>query len=226
MRIRMPLIISFFVIAAMVALSAWAWMVLPPDARIAAHWGLNGRPNGYMPKTVGLSLAPALAFVLSLFFAALPGIEPRRANLLASRKLYLAGWYGTLVILAFTHLFVVRNAMGLPTAGPHAIVIVTALFLIVVGNFLGKSHSNFFVGVRLPWTLSSDLAWEKSNRIAGYGFVATGVATLLAATLVGLIAAVAILTVGVVLSVLVGGIVSYFTWKNDPDKREGSSVHE
>ena len=145
-----PLIVSFFVIAAMVALSAWAWTVLPPDARIATHWGLNEHPNGDMPKTIGLILAPALAFVLSLFFAALPGIEPRRANLLASRKLYLAGWYGTLAILAFTHLFVVRNAMGLPTAGPYAIFIVTALFLIVIGNFLGKSHSNFFVGVRLP----------------------------------------------------------------------------
>ena len=62
-----------------------------------------------------------------------------------------------------------------PLTARLPIVMVTALFLIVIGNFLGKSHSNFFVGVRLPWTLSSDLAWEKSNRITGYGFVATGV---------------------------------------------------
>lgn len=226
MNVRTPLIVSFLAVAAMVALAGWAWTVLPPDARIAVHWGLNDRPNGYMPKAVGLFLSPAIALGLSLFFAALPSIEPRRLNLIASRKLYLTGWYGVLAILGVAHLFVVRNAMGLRNAGPHAIVVAAALLLIVVGNFLGKSRSNFFIGVRLPWTLSSDLAWEKSNRIAGRGLVATGFATLLAALLAGHIAADAILAAGAIVTSLVSGIASYFVWKSDPDRRDGNSVHE
>ena len=42
----------------------------------------------------------------------------------------------------------------------------------------------FFVVMRLPWTLSSELAWEKSNRLAGRLFVVTGTETLQEASLV------------------------------------------
>src|ERR1700683_1677918 len=113
MNLRTPLIVSLILLAAMLAVSAWGWNALPAAAQMATHWGINGRPNGYMPKAIGLFMAPAIAAVLTLFFALLPGIEPRRANLLASRKLYFAGWYGSLGMLGVVHLMVVLNTTGI-----------------------------------------------------------------------------------------------------------------
>jgi uncharacterized membrane protein len=44
----------------------------------------------------------------------------------------------------------------------------------VIGNYLGKVQPNWFLGVRTPWTLASELVWRKTNRTAGWLFVLAG----------------------------------------------------
>ena len=39
---------------------------------------------------------------------------------------------------------------------------------------LPRARSNFFIGIRTPWTLSSDEVWQKTHRLAGGLFVVTG----------------------------------------------------
>ncbi|MDX1444523.1 MAG: SdpI family protein, partial [Gammaproteobacteria bacterium] len=46
---------------------------------------------------------------------------------------------------------------------------------IVLGNFLGKTRKNFFIGIRTPWTLASDEVWIRTHRLAGWLFVAVGI---------------------------------------------------
>jgi uncharacterized membrane protein len=210
----------------MLVVTAWGWTATPDDARIAVHWGINGRPDGYMAKTTGLLLLPCIAAAMSALFTLLPAIEPRRANLIASRKLYLSGWYGGIGVVGITHLLTVMNAAGSHVDTPRGILIAVALLFVVVGNFLGKSHSTFFVGLRLPWTLSSEGAWEKSSRLTGRGLVATGCAALLVLLFVGAMPGVAVFATGAAISVTVGGVASYVYWKRDAGRHDGDSVHE
>jgi uncharacterized membrane protein len=226
MSLRTPLIVSFLLIAAMVAISAWGWIAIPAHAQIVTHWDIYGRPNGYMPKIFGLLMAPIVAAVLIAFFALLPRIELRRANLLASRKLYFASWYGALGVLGVVHLMVVLNAAGVPVDINRWILVATSLLFIVLGNYMGKSRSNFFVGTRLPWTLSSELAWNMANRLVGYGFVITGLAILLAFATVGLTAAILVCVFGLTVSVVVGVVAAFLYWKRDANRSNGDSFHE
>src|SRR5580658_5533426 len=113
MSFRTPLIVSFVLIAAMAAISAWGWVAVPAHAQMAVHWGIDGRPNGFIPKTTGLLMLPAIAIALTGLFLVIPRIEPRRNNLFSSRKLYFAGWYGGIAMLAISHLLTVMNAAGL-----------------------------------------------------------------------------------------------------------------
>ena len=39
---------------------------------------------------------------------------------------------------------------------------------------MGQIRSNFMMGIRTPWTLSSDLAWEKTHRLGGWLFMVAG----------------------------------------------------
>ena len=41
------------------------------------------------------------------------------------------------------------------------------LFFCLVGNYLRTVRSNFFVGIRTPWTLSSETVWRKTHELAG-----------------------------------------------------------
>jgi uncharacterized membrane protein len=77
-------------------------------------------------------------------------------------------------------------------------------------------------GVRTPWTLSSELSWERTRRLAGRLFVAAGVTTL-AASLVGAVANVPWLPVAALLATILAATVvsvvySFFVWRGDPDR--------
>jgi uncharacterized membrane protein len=226
MNSRTLLVVSFLAIGAMLGISLWGWVALPEGARIATHWDASGNPNGYSSKALGLIALPGVALALTLLFAVLPYIEPRRANLLASRKLYLSGWYGGLFVMANAQLLIVLHATGQAVDARRWTTAALGLLYIFLGNFMGKSRSNFFVGVRLPWTLSSERAWSKSNRLAGFGFVATGFATLIAVFAAKSLAPAMVLGVGTALSITVAGVASYFYWKHDDNKIHGGSIHE
>jgi uncharacterized membrane protein len=224
MPMKKPVIVSLLLIAAMLGLSAWAWQVTP--AFIASHWGADGKPNGHMAKGMVLLLQPAIALGVTALFAFLPVIEPRRANLLASQKLYFSAWYGVVGLMAVVHAAIVLNAAGIHIDVPRWVMAAVGVLFMVLGNFLGKSHPTFFVGLRTPWSLSSNEAWEKSNRVAGYWLAATGLVTLPAALFGGTKEAVAILVAGSLLGVIAGTLTSYVTWKRDPHRTTREVAHE
>ena len=48
------------------------------------------------------------------------------------------------------------------------------LLFILIGNYLPKIPRNFFFGIRVPWTLASEIVWKKTHIIGGWVFVLTG----------------------------------------------------
>ena len=48
------------------------------------------------------------------------------------------------------------------------------LLFIVVGSMLRKAKRNFFIGIRTPWTLSSDTVWEKTHQLGSVLFMVSG----------------------------------------------------
>lgn len=40
---------------------------------------------------------------------------------------------------------------------------------------MGKIKSNWFVGIKTPWTLSSEEVWNKTHRFGGKMFILSGV---------------------------------------------------
>lgn len=52
------------------------------------------------------------------------------------------------------------------------------LFL-VIGNYLPKCRQNSFVGIRVPWTFSSEANWNATHRMAGPVWMAAGAAMLI-----------------------------------------------
>jgi uncharacterized membrane protein len=49
------------------------------------------------------------------------------------------------------------------------------LLFFIIGSMLRKAKRNWFIGIRTPWTLSSDSVWDKTHQIGGLLFMATGV---------------------------------------------------
>ncbi len=115
-------------------------------------------------------------------------------------------------------LMVVLAAVGRPLDVTLVLGFGTGLLFVVIGNVLGKVRSNFMFGVRTPWTLSSDLSWNKTHRLVGRLFVLLGFAVAVATVVAGNEAYLAVLLGGIAIVIAVAFVYSYRVWKTDPNK--------
>jgi uncharacterized membrane protein len=58
------------------------------------------------------------------------------------------------------------------------------LFFILLGNYLPRVPQNWFIGIRSPWTMSSEVVWKKTHILGGWLFILMGL-VLIILTLMG-----------------------------------------
>jgi uncharacterized membrane protein len=208
---------SGLIVVLMLIISVWAWVKIPSGQMIPVHWNLSGQVDRYGGKVEGLLGMPLVALFLVGLFAVITRIEPRKINLQKSMKAFTAIWIAGLVMLLATHIFCVLSALGRTMDVNLVMPVLMGLVFIVMGNFMGKIRSNFFAGVRTPWTLSSDLSWSKTNRLGGKLFVVLGAIMILTAFM----ASASLLAIMISESILISAIVvlySYLVWESDPNR--------
>ncbi len=220
MNLRPMILVSAAVISLMLLVSTWAYVTLPADAQVPIHWGVDGQPDDFADKPLGLLLLPGIALLVTLLLAVIPRVEPRRANLERSSKAYGATWIGVMLLLGGLHLLAVAVTMGATLDVTRILMGGTGILFAVIGNYLPKVRPNYLMGIRTPWTLTSDLAWDRTHRMGGRLFVAAG-PILLGAAIVGLPGAwMAGLLIGLVVVMPVALFAySYAVWRDDPDRR-------
>jgi uncharacterized membrane protein len=211
-RIELP---QLLVIGAMFAAGAWAWPQLPD--RLPVHWNIHGEADGWGNKFMGLLFMPLTTLGLYLLLLLLPLIDPGKANYKNFQKVYgiirvvfvvyMAAIYAATLVAAFGH-SVNMTTVILPLVG---------VLFIVLGNFLGKIRPNWFVGIRTPWTLSSQLSWDKTHRLAGWLFILMGLLFFLVALIQTTWSLLAMLVID---ACLIAWLVlySYLVYRNDPHR--------
>ncbi|MGD1898592.1 MAG: SdpI family protein [Phormidesmis sp.] len=218
MKLKRTLLINLTIIAAMLALSLWAWIQLPTNSQIPMHFDATGVPDRYAGKS-GLLELPAVALGLSLLFVVVPSIEPLQKNIQRSHKAYTASSIIAVAAIATIHTAITFIALGQPVSIPNVVNIVIGLTFIVTGNYASKIRRNFFFGFRTPWTLSSERAWHKTHRLGSWLLLPHGVAFFAAGLLSASFLVTCVLTVSLIVSLLlVLPVYSYQIWKTDPNR--------
>lgn len=158
------------------AVGAYAYALLPEQ--VASHWGLSGQADGYMPKAFGAFLLPVMLLVLFAVFVIIPRIDPLRANI----QLFKPYYYGfVLVITAFMFIVYLQTILwnlGTMISFNLTLPVLLGGLFFYTGIVLEKAKRNWFIGIRTPWTLSSDEVWDKTHRLGGKLFKAVGVASV------------------------------------------------
>jgi uncharacterized membrane protein len=222
--IRRGLLFAAPLLAAIAALSVYGWLIVPDDAQLPVHWNAEGVADRYGTKAEALLSMPVVALILTGVLVGMASIDPRRDNIQRSPLPFLVGLVGGLGLLTTIHATMILTATGVLSAdgSPTRVMLVAlAVFLLAVGNVLPKARSNWFVGVRTPWTLSSEYSWDKSQRLGGRLLVAAGVLVLVAALLLPMPAAFATLFLTVAGGAVASIVMSYIWWKRDPARRTG-----
>jgi len=137
---------------------------------MASHWNIRGEVDGYMPKFWALMIMPVISALLMLLFIALPRIDPLRENIKKFRK-----QFDTFILILIAFLFYIDLAMIFANLGylvnmGYVIMPAIAVIIFYAGVLMQSSNRNWFIGVRTPWTLSSETVWDKTNRLGGILF--------------------------------------------------------
>ena len=163
------------------AVGAYAYALLPEQ--VASHWGLSGEPNAYMPAIFGAFFLPGLMAVLFAIFIAIPKIDPLRANIEAFKTEYRRF---VLLILSFMFLIYAQSILwnlGTEISFNLTMPVLLGCLFFYVGILLEKAKRNWFIGIRTPWTLSSDEVWVKTHKLGSKLFKAVGVASVISVLL-------------------------------------------
>lgn len=215
LKLKTTWLVSTFVLVLMFALSAWAWIQVPADASLPVHWNAAGVADRYGGKVEGLLLLPLVSLGILVLFNLIRYIDPLRANIERSRQAYRAVLLGTLFFMAVLHTGAVLNAVGYPVNIGMLAAPALGIMFIIIGNYLGKIRRNYMFGVRTPWTLASELAWNKTHRITGKLFVISGLLILIT-SFWSSVAAFYTMMGAILGTVLFAMIYSYQVWKHDP----------
>ena len=224
MNTRVPLLVSLALVAAMAAAGLLAWHLLPPGTLVAVHWGIDGKPNGYARGGFGFFVIPAVAAAVTLRSPWCRIIEPRRFNLAASAKFYVAGWIGAMLLTALAQAVIVTNALFRPIDGRAAI---TAAL-----SALPSSSWETISARRVPTSspasgrhgrCSTDISWEKTHRLGGRLFIATGAITLAILVIGGSALAMKVLLPSLLALIGVSVAMSYVYWKRKPDRQKSGN---
>ncbi|HEX6316669.1 MAG TPA: SdpI family protein [Gemmatimonadaceae bacterium] len=187
-----------------------------PDP-MAIHWNVRGEVDGYGSRAFGAFLFPAVIAGMWGLLVALPRIDPRRANIEKFRDTYELLIVAVVAAMCLLHVGILASALGWPIPVGRLVPITIGLLFVVLGNLLPRFRSNFFFGIRTPWTLSSESVWTKTHRAGGYMMVAVGLLLMLA----GILATPLWFYVALAGSgALVVGILtySYVLWKTEQQK--------
>lgn len=224
MKLRPLVIVGSAAVIGMLILSAWAWPQIPDDAQVPIHWGIDGTPDGYGPKWVGLLGIPILTALVVALLLVIPRFEPRRANLERSATAYVAVGIAITLFVTALHVAAVLAALGEDVNLGMVASIGIGLAFVVMGNYLGKTRSNWFFGIRTPWTLSSDRSWTRTHRLGGIAFMAVGLLVIVTALVAGPSVAIWVLLGGMAASIVGLLPYSYLVWRSDPDRQSVGSA--
>jgi len=162
---------------------AIAIYIVGPDAQIPVHWNAAGQADRHDGALFGLLFIPAIQILTLLLFSALKFIEPRYKNLEKSGKALQAIILAITAFMLLVQAMLIGQALGYQFARINLIFGGVGLMFMVMGNYFGKLRSSFFIGIRTPWTLSSETVWKKTHRLGGKLFILAGGILLLASLL-------------------------------------------
>lgn len=208
------IVASLGIVIISAVISVYFFPVLP-DA-ITSHWNSEGQPDGKLSKIWALLLVPIISLAFLALFIAIPRIDPKKKNIQEFRVYYNGFIVLFLGFLLYIHILTIFWNLS-PFPFVQAIVPAFSILFYGIGILMQKAKRNWFIGIRTPWTLSSDSVWEKTNMMGGKFFRISAVIAL--AGMVIPPYAFLLIIVPVLISVVITVIFSYVQYRKEEIKR-------
>lgn len=162
-------------------LMALAGTLLHPrmNAQLATHWNSQGQADVYGSTFTALYLMPLIMLGTGVLIMFLPFIDPLRRNVEPYRQTLNVFVVDIAIFFAYLYTLTLLWNLNIRLNFNQMIAPALAILFFSIGVLISHAPRNFFIGIRTPWTLSSDVVWEETHRVGGTAFKIAGGVILL-----------------------------------------------
>ena len=159
----------------------YLWNTLPEQ--IPSHWNVNGEIDGWSSKPFFVFGLPGIMLAAQWLCVLGTAADPKKANH-SDKVMHLVLWIIpvlSIVLSAMTYM----TALGHTVRVEMIMPLIIGLAFTIIGNYLPKCKQSYTVGIKLPWTLSSEENWNRTHRFAGRLWLVCGLGIMLTAFIGG-----------------------------------------
>ncbi|MCJ7531922.1 MAG: SdpI family protein [Anaerolineales bacterium] len=127
-----------------------------------------------LSSVIAILQTPFMLLGMALLFIAVPRIDPLKQNIEQFR-----GYFDVFIILVLVFMIAVYLQTILWNKGIQISLNVTlpiglGLLFYNTSILVENAKMNWFIGIRTPWTLSSEVVWDKTHKVGGKLFKIAG----------------------------------------------------
>lgn len=183
-----------------------------PD-QVALHFGSDMNPDRYGDKSklwVTVSIMMGIAFIAYLIITNVGKLDPKNQNLQSQDIMEKLG-LTSIVFISLLTIYIIYTAVQ--GASGNMLFVLLGGFFAIIGNFLYSVKPNYFVGLRLPWTLENENNWRKTHQMASKIWVAGGLLIAILSFLIPEVYMMKIFLVIVLMMIIIPSITSFRYYK-------------
>lgn len=175
MKLKKELPIMAIVILPFIYL-AYIWKELP--VKVPMHYTINGEIDRYGDKLGLIVISILLPVLIYGIFLIVPKIDPKGKLKLMGNKLQAIKVLLT-TFMSILALFIIYSAKNQSLANPNYILLLMGILYIILGNYFKTFKTNYFIGIKTPWTLENETVWKKTHKLGGIMWFIGGIIIVL-----------------------------------------------
>ncbi len=176
---KILIVIILALLAAIFVVSIAFYPHLPEQ--VPSHWNAQGEVDAYMSKFWGTFTLPSIMVGIVALLLLIPKIDPLKENIKKFKGYYYEFVVAFSLFMLFMQVQILLWSIGIKLSINVFVPIITGGLFYFIGILLEKAKRNWFIGIRTPWTLSSDVVWEKTHKIGALLFKVCGIISIIGA---------------------------------------------
>lgn len=148
----------------LVMIIVWSFCYTKLPDVVPTHWWPSWLPDATWSKLINIVLFPALTLLIVILFPILSKIDPRKENYEKFAKVWEIFQFSIVWFFAYMYFVILYLSANPEVSITKFMMFWLWILFIILGNYLWKIRQNYFVGIKLPWTLSCEEVWNKTHR--------------------------------------------------------------
>ena len=139
--------------------------------RVPMHWNLSGQVDQYGSRSEALYFMPILLAFMAVVFGLVGVVSGSRLKANAAKGINVISVASVASMLLLHNTMISQN----PSVVPAMLPVLLSALLVVMGFAIKGVEPNPFIGIRVPWTMSSPMVWRLTHERASRLWIIGGV---------------------------------------------------